>query len=417
MAEPRDEDNLNEPDGPGDDQPPQPRDDRADEPGEAPARGDEQPSEPQGDGAHESDEAQGGTPAEPAETPTGGDQDAQPDSGELARRDDAPDADGAEDVDDEGFHGSEQQEYEDGYDYEGWSDEDDYDYDEYDHEEYGYDDEYDDEYEDEYEDEEEEDLDEVGQQKMTLVEHLEELRTRIIRALLGLVIGMVVALSISPQMIELINQPLYEHVGREGVITIDMVSPFLLYLRISLYLGVIIASPWIFYQIWMFIAAGLYKHERKYVTYAVPFSAALFITGALFFLFAISRYLLGFFYAFARDWMGVNPQITLDNHVTFMTNMMLVFGFCFQMPIAVLLLAKMGLVSVRTLNRYRRYVIVGIMILSAFCTSPSPLDQIALAIPMWLLYEVGILLAWFLVEKKRRAQDEAMGYEPIDEDE
>lgn len=294
----------------------------------------------------------------------------------------------------------EQDEYGDGSEY-GEGDEDD-NPDEYE----------DDEYED---DDEEEDDDEDGERKMTLVEHLDELRSRIIRALLGLLIGMGIALALSPQAIQIINQPLHDVAGKEPLITLDMVSPFILYLRISLYMGILIASPWIFYQLWMFVAAGLYKHERKYIVYAVPFSAVLFITGALFFLFYISPMLLAFFYAFARDWMGVEAKITLDNHVTFMTNMMMVFGFCFQMPIAVLLLAKMGLVTVKTLNRYRKHVIVGILILAAFTTSPSPLDQIALAIPMWMLYEIGVLLAYLLVERKRRAEDAAMGYTELDD--
>jgi len=274
----------------------------------------------------------------------------------------------------------------------------------------------DDEYEEEDEDEEddEEDEDEVGQRKMTLVEHLEELRTRIIRAAIGLAVGMGIALILSQPVLQIINKPFYDAVGKKSLVTTDMMDPFTLYMRISLYMGIVIAAPWIFYQLWMFIAAGLYKHERKYVVYAVPFSAILFITGALFFLFYISPMLLTAFNVFNK-WMGVEMMVTLDNHVTLMTSMMLVFGFCFQMPIAVLLLGKMGLVTIKTLSRYRKHVIVGILIVAALVTGPSPLDQISLAIPMWLLYEIGVLLVYFLVEKKRRAEDAAMGYKPIED--
>jgi len=274
-----------------------------------------------------------------------------------------------------------------------------------------------DEDDDEYEDEEDdEDEDEVGQRKMTLVEHLEELRTRIIRALIGLAVGMVIALIISPWAIEMINKPFVDATGQKLVYD-DMVKVFMMYMQISLYVGIIIASPWIFYQLWMFVAAGLYKHERKYVVYAVPFSVVLFITGSLFFLFYISPLLLKSFYIF-NNWFGKDQLVALvkiDNNVDFMTNMMLVFGFCFQMPIAVLILGKMGLVTVKSLGRYRRYVIVAILILAALVTSPSPVDQIALAIPMWGLYELGILLVYLLVEKKRRAEDAAMGYKPLDD--
>jgi sec-independent protein translocase protein TatC len=271
-----------------------------------------------------------------------------------------------------------------------------------------------DEEDDDEEDEDDEDEDEVGQRKMTLVEHLEELRTRIIRALIGLAVGMGIAMILSQPVLQIINKPFYEAVGKKSLVTTDMMDPFNLYMRISLYMGVLIAAPWIFYQIWMFIAAGLYKHERKYVVYAVPFSAILFITGALFFLFYISPMLLVAFNIF-NQWMGVEMMVTLDNHVTFMTSMMMVFGFCFQMPIAVLILGKMGLVTVKTLNRYQKHMIVAILILAALVTGPSPLDQIALAIPMWMLNEIGVLLVYFLVEKKRRAEDAAMGYKPLDD--
>lgn len=322
----------------------------------------------------------------------------------------------AEDSDEDYWPDHEQDE--DGQDYEYGQGDEDYNPDEYeseyeDDDEYEYDD--DDEEEEEDDDEDEED---DGEKKMTLVEHLDELRTRIIRALLGLLIGMALALALSPQAIEAINRPYFDAVGKVPLVYDDMISVFTLYLRISLYMGIIIASPWIFYQLWMFISAGLYKHERKYITYAVPFSAALFIAGAMFFLFYISPMILKAFYLF-NMWFGqgqLQALVKIDNHVTFMTNMMMVFGFCFQMPIAVLLLGKMGLVTVKSLARYRKYVIVGILILAAFVTSPSPLDQIALAIPMWLLFELGVLLVYLLVERKRRAEDAAMGYTDLDED-
>jgi len=259
------------------------------------------------------------------------------------------------------------------------------------------------------EEEQDEDEDEDGMRKMTLVEHLDELRMRIIRAVIGLAVGMGIALALSPQIIDILCAPFHEiaKAGQANLVTTGHIDPFLMYLKMALYVGIIISAPWLFYQIWMFISAGLYSHERRYVKLAVPFSAGLFIIGALFFLVYISPLLLGFFYVFSTKVMGVKPMITLQKHITFMTNMMLVFGICFQMPIAVLLLGKMGLVTVKTLNRYRKHVIVAILIIAAFTTSPSPLDQIALAIPMWMLYELGVVLVYFLVERKRRKEEEA----------
>ena len=134
--------------------------------------------------------------------------------------------------------------------------------------------------------------------------------------------------------------------------------------------------------------------------YAVPSSAVLFVTGAIFFLLIVSRPMFSFLIGF-YTWLEMEPRITFSNYVSFVTRMMVVFGLGFQTPLAVLLLAKMGLVTVKKLNKYRRHVVVGTLILAAVCTSPSPVDQILLAIPMWLLYELGVLLTWLLVEKKR----------------
>jgi sec-independent protein translocase protein TatC len=350
-----------------------------------------------------------------ADTQTGQPNDAHQDDSARNQygqyEEDWQEAEGQSQDSDEYWADAEQEEHENGYDYDRLGESRD---DEYEEEYQDEDGEEEDDEEDEDEDDDEEDEeDEVGQKKMTLVEHLDELRTRIIRALLGLAVGMVIALILSQPAIDIINGP-YERATGLKLKATDMMSPFMVYMQISLYMGLLIASPWIFYQIWMFIAAGLYKHERKYVVYAVPFSATLFIVGALFFLLYISPMLLAAFNAF-NTWLNVEMIVTLDNNVDFMTNMMVVFGFCFQMPIAVLLLGKMGLVTVKTLSRARRYVIVAILILAALVTSPSPLDQIALAIPMWLLYELGVLLVYLLVEKKRRAEDAAMGYEPIED--
>jgi len=240
---------------------------------------------------------------------------------------------------------------------------------------------------------------------MTLGEHLEELRRRIIYALIGLVLGMVVALCFGKHIIAIIQRPYVramEQLGRDPELAfMDVTTAFVTYLKIALTAGLIFSAPWVFYQFWMFVSAGLYARERKYVMVAVPFSASLFVCGALFFLFVISDYILSFFLGFG-SWLGLRPIIRFHSHVSFMTNMMVVFGLSFQMPLLVLILGKMGLVTPRTLGQYRKHVIVAILILAAVVTSPSPIDQVALALPMWLLYELGVLLVYLLVTRKER---------------
>lgn len=182
---------------------------------------------------------------------------------------------------------------------------------------------------------------------------------------------------------------------------------FIAYMKISLISGLILTAPWVFYQIWAFVAAGLYPMERRYVYRAVPFSAALFIIGALFFLFIIARYTLIFFLSFG-DAVSVASDWTLQKYVSFVTILMLVFGLAFQTPIAVLIMVRTGLVSIQTLRNYRKYVIVGLAFVSAVATpSPDPLSMLALLIPLYALYEFGIVLSVIAEKKAKKREQQA----------
>ena len=180
---------------------------------------------------------------------------------------------------------------------------------------------------------------------------------------------------------------------------------FVAYMKISLISGLILTAPWVFYQIWAFVAAGLYPLERRYVYRAVPFSAALFIIGALFFLFIIARYTLVFFLSFG-DAVNIASDWTLQKYVSFVTILMLVFGIAFQTPIAVFILVRTGLVAIQTLRRNRPYVVIGLAILSAVATpTPDPISMVALLLPLYGLYELGIVLS-VVAEKKVKAKEQ-----------
>jgi sec-independent protein translocase protein TatC len=180
---------------------------------------------------------------------------------------------------------------------------------------------------------------------------------------------------------------------------------FIAYMKVSLISGLILTAPWVFYQIWAFVAAGLYPMERRYVYRAVPFSAALFIVGALFFLFVIARGTLAFFLSFG-DAVSVASTWTLQKYISFVTILMLVFGVAFQTPIAVFVLVRTGLVSIKTLRSNRKYVILGLAFVSAVATpSPDPFSMLALLIPLYGLYELGIVLSIF-AEKKAKAKEQ-----------
>ncbi|MBN1507405.1 MAG: twin-arginine translocase subunit TatC [Sedimentisphaerales bacterium] len=313
---------------------------------------------------------------------------------------------------------------------------------------------------------------------MSLGDHLEELRARLILAILGLLLGTVVSLAFGTRILTFIEDPyvrtmskrlaekerprvksemadfaelfftnltrhlvadpnapnidpnLIAFVKNVSMETVDawvdktqgpgsrglpydaqltVLAPadaFVAYLKVSLIAGLILSSPWVFYQIWMFVAAGLYENERKYIHTAIPFSTALFIIGALFFLFIIARLTLGFFLSFG-DVVGVTANWTLQKYISFVTTLMLVFGIAFQTPIAVLILVRAHLVSIRTLRRSRKYVILGLAFLAAVATPPDVVSMVSLLVPLYGLYELGIILAGFADKKAREGQASA----------
>jgi sec-independent protein translocase protein TatC len=239
---------------------------------------------------------------------------------------------------------------------------------------------------------------------MSLGEHLEELRRRLIYALIGMAIAMLLATLVADKIIRLLTYPyatVMKEMGKDGDLAVLTVGGGVnIYFQVALIGGAILASPWIIYQFWMFVATGLYEREKRYVRRIVPFAAILFITGAIFFLGVVSFPLIRFFLNF-NQWLGVKPLITLGDHLSFIAGLMFIFGSAFQTPLAIMVLLKLGIVSSETLSKYRRHVIIGILILSGILTpSPSPLDQLALAVPIWALYELGLLLGRLWLGKK-----------------
>jgi sec-independent protein translocase protein TatC len=237
---------------------------------------------------------------------------------------------------------------------------------------------------------------------MSLGDHLEELRMRILRALAGLVVGTIICLCFGRHIIDFIQRP-YNMLPaglkpEQPLIVLAPADAFIGYMKIALITGLILSSPWVFYQLWMFVAAGLYSHEKRYVRSAVPFSAALFITGAMFFLFVVAPISLRFFLKFS-EFINVAPNWTFQKYVSFITMLMLVFGIGFQTPIAIFFLNRTGLVSIKALRWSRKYVFLGVFVVAATATPPDVISQVTLAIPLYLLFELGILLCYFTSRK------------------
>jgi len=245
---------------------------------------------------------------------------------------------------------------------------------------------------------------------MTLGDHLEELRARVILALLGLGVGMGVCFVLGKWIIEFIkipyNQVRAHHPELQSLAYLSPTDAFVSYMKICLIAGLILSSPWVFYHLWMFVAAGLYPHERRYVYAAVPFCVALFAAGALLFLFVIAPTALEFFITFG-GWIGVVPMWMFQNYVSFITLMMLVFGVAFQTPVVIFIAYRVGFVSIQTLRSVRKYALFTAFVIGAVVTpSVDPFSQTALALPLYVLYEIGIILCVLSDRKRARTASE-----------
>lgn len=231
--------------------------------------------------------------------------------------------------------------------------------------------------------------------EMSLGDHLEELRFRVLFAIAGVAIALIACLFFSKFFLALLAKPFFVAVGTNGSAQLQAITlseKFMVYLKTTLLFSIIFSSPWVFYQLWHFVSAGLYQKEKKYVCIVVPACAGLFIMGAAFFLLGVAPTMIKFFVFFDTGIESLKTQITLENYVNFMIIMTMVFGLCFQLPIAVISLNRVGIVSLEQLKKARKYVILAIVVVAGVITpSPDVISQIALAAPMYILYELGIL--------------------------
>jgi len=237
---------------------------------------------------------------------------------------------------------------------------------------------------------------------MTLMEHLDELRKRIVRSAIFLALGFVAAWTFHDRFVGFIQAPL-NRIGKKLVFTHPM-DPLNLDLQVSLVAGAILASPFILYQVWLFIAPGLYKKEKRFV---IPFMAAtvgLFLTGASF----------GYFYVLPGALQilivdfghNFTPMVTIEEYIGFFLSIILGLGISFELPILIFFLALFGIVSPQFLWKNIRYAILAVFIVAAcICPSPDPWTMCIYAIPMLVLYLVGIAVAWWVHPSRRKAKE------------
>lgn len=244
-------------------------------------------------------------------------------------------------------------------------------------------------------------LDEI---EMPFLEHLEELRWRAIRILIAVVVLTIGCFFVSDYILNFLlvsTKNLHFEINLQ-VLKIQTV--FVIKLEIALIFGIVLSLPYIFYQIWQFIAPGLLEKERKYVFPVIFFATFSFLSGAAFAYFIIVPIALDFFLSLAPQ--TVSNNIALDFYFGFVVRMVIVFGIVFELPVISLFLTKIGLLSPEFLKKYRRYAIVIIFILAAILTPPDPTTQVMLAIPLVVLYEFTIWISYFFKKKKEAAAKE-----------
>jgi len=226
----------------------------------------------------------------------------------------------------------------------------------------------------------------------SFVSHLIELRGRLLRAVIALLIVFVCLFPWASDLYALLAQPMLAKLPKGGqMIATDVTTPFFVPLKVAMMAAFLITLPYILYQIWRFVAPGLYSHEKRLVIPLIVASTLLFYFGIAFAYFAVFPIVFGFITASAP--VGVAVMTDIDKYLSFVLSIFMAFGVTFQVPVAVVVLVRMGIVSVAKLREIRPYIIVGAFIIGAIFTPPDVVSQFMLAMPLWLLYEAGIVVA------------------------
>lgn len=229
----------------------------------------------------------------------------------------------------------------------------------------------------------------------SFLSHLFELRTRLLRSIVAVVIVLVVLFPWAKEIYAILAEPLLRTLPQGGtMIATDVTGTFLVPLKVTLMTAFLIALPYVLWQAWAFVAPGLYQHEKRLVTPVIVSSVAFFMIGMAFAYFFVFPVMFSFFAGYTPP--GVQMMTDIDKYLSFVLAMFLAFGLTFEVPIIVLVLVRMRVVSLEKLRSIRSYVIVGAFVLGAIFTPPDVLSQLMLAVPLWVLYELGLFLARFI---------------------
>lgn len=241
--------------------------------------------------------------------------------------------------------------------------------------------------------------------EQSFISHLIEIRERLLKIVVVVVVIFMALFYFAADLYGWLAQPLLRYLPENAsMIATQVASPFLAPFKLSMVLAIFIAVPYIFYQIWAFVAPGLYKHEQKLVLPLLISSTLLFYAGVAFAYYIIFPLVFQFFTSITLE--GVTTMTDITEYLDFVLKMFIAFGLSFEVPIAVILLTRMGALSIESLIEKRPYVIVGSFVIGMLITPPDVISQILLAVPMWLLFELGLFVAKLTMKGPDESGDE-----------
>jgi len=239
----------------------------------------------------------------------------------------------------------------------------------------------------------------------TFISHLIELRSRLLRSIVAVVIVLVCLFPFAKDIYAVLAAPLLKALpSGSTMIATDVTGTFLVPLKVTLMAAFLVALPYVLYQMWAFVAPGLYQHEKRLALPVIFSSVVFFAIGMGFAYFIVFPVAFGFFAGYTPA--GVQMMTDIDKYLSFVLTLFIAFGITFEVPVVVVVLVRLGIVSVEKLRSIRGYVIVGAFVVGAIFTPPDVLSQLMLAVPLWLLYELGLLIARFVAVTKREPEAE-----------
>jgi sec-independent protein translocase protein TatC len=229
-------------------------------------------------------------------------------------------------------------------------------------------------------------------EKQPFFSHLKELRDRLLVCIVAVAIAFIFTYYFKERLFDFLMQPFLKVMpAQSSFIFTGITEAFLTYFKISVVAALFVAAPIILYEFWMFVAPGLYEKEKKYVYPFIFFGSLCFICGALFCYFVVMPNMYRFFVSYAREF--VTPMPDLKNYMGLTLKLLIIFGFIFELPLVAFYLARAGIIKAKMLAKKRRYAILAVFIISAAITPPDVVSMILVALPLWGLYELGILIA------------------------